>query len=91
MNDRFKQFRGRTSGRCDAYWFRFFCQVQRDLKFWLFGIAFFALFRGCLIIIYRDDLSSDVTVGNFLTAFLNGMSYDSMMVRYCKAPLSFSA
>jgi len=73
-------------GEYDLNWIRFFSQSQRDLKFWLFGIAFFALFRACFILLYRGDLSSETKTHHFLVTFLNGARYDSQIVCYCIVP-----
>ena len=67
-------------------WNRFFSQVQRDLKFWLFGMAFFTLFRACLIMIYSGELAQETSAYDFINTFLNGMRFDSMVVCFWIIP-----
>ena len=72
-------------------WNRFITQWQKDLKLWLFFMAFFLLFRCALVVFFRIQIDASSTFRDVAAALINGLRYDSVITTYLLAiPLLFS-
>ena len=72
-------------------WNRFIAQWQKDLKLWLFFMAFFLLFRCALVVTFRIQINASSTYQEVAAALLNGLRFDSVFTTYLLViPLLFS-
>jgi len=92
INRELKQTRTNyTDARRMNGWSRFFVQWQKDLKLWLFFMAFFLLFRCALVIYFRHQIDASSAFLDTIAAFLNGLRFDSVVATYLLAiPFLFS-
>jgi phosphoglycerol transferase MdoB-like AlkP superfamily enzyme len=72
-------------------WNRFITQWQKDLKLWLFFMAYFLAFRCALVVFFRIQIDASSTYRDVAAALINGLRYDSVIATYLLAiPLLFS-
>ena len=78
------------AGRMNG-WNRFFVQWQKDLKLWLFFMAFFLLFRCAFVVFFRHQIDASGSYLDTIAALLNGLRFDSVITTYLVAiPFLFS-
>jgi phosphoglycerol transferase MdoB-like AlkP superfamily enzyme len=63
-------------------WNRFFTQWQKDLKLWLFYMAWFLLFRISFLVFFNHHIDESSSYFTIVAALLNGMRYDSVVATY---------
>ncbi|MFC1537994.1 LTA synthase family protein [Candidatus Latescibacterota bacterium] len=63
-------------------WHRFFKQIQKDFKLWLFCLVFLGLFRVIFIISFRSKMDTSSGLNEIIIAMLNGMRPDMMVAGY---------
>lgn len=72
-----------TTGRSNpGGWGRFTGQFQKDVKLWVFCVFFLEIFRLVFIFTFRRKMDVESSLLDVLTAALNGIRYDSMVVTY---------
>lgn len=72
-------------------WERLFRQLQKDLKLWLFGVAFLEAFRLVFIAAFHAKLGEGFSAAGLAGALLNGFRYDSRaMIIWVAVPVLFS-
>jgi phosphoglycerol transferase MdoB-like AlkP superfamily enzyme len=72
-------------------WDRFIAQWQKDVKLWLFFIAFFLLFRCTFVVLFRHQIDASSTYRDVVAALFNGLRFDSVVTMYLLAiPFLFS-
>ena len=63
-------------------WNRFITQFQKDVKLWLFFIAYFLLFRCSFQVLFRHQIDASSTYRDVMAALFNGLRYDSVIATY---------
>ena len=53
-------------------WVRWFSQLQKDAKLWLFCLACLGLLRVTFIVVFRQQISDAATAYDIAAALLNG-------------------
>jgi len=65
---------------------RFFVEFQKDLKLWLFCVAFMEAWRFLFMFIYRGHMGDSAGLLAVLASALNGARYDSKVAALWMAP-----
>ncbi len=63
-------------------WHRFNNQIQKDIKLWLFFMAFFLLFRCAFVFFFWHQLHASSTYRDIAAAVFNGLRFDSVITTY---------
>lgn len=63
-------------------WNRFFLQFQKDLKLWLYGVAYLEVYRLVLILYFHRRLDAASGWAEITRAMLNGFRYDTVVAAY---------
>jgi phosphoglycerol transferase MdoB-like AlkP superfamily enzyme len=63
-------------------WNRFITQWQKDVKLWLFFMAFFLLFRCAFLVLFRHQINAASTYRDVVAALFNGLRFDSVITTY---------
>ncbi len=70
---------------------RFFRQVQRDFRLWLFLTAALTVYRVVFILIFREEIGDGGHLRSLLAALLTGLRFDAQAATYWMlAPLAAS-
>jgi phosphoglycerol transferase MdoB-like AlkP superfamily enzyme len=70
---------------------RFFRQVQRDFRLWLFFTAALTVYRVVFILIFREEIGDGGRLHSLLAALLTGLRFDAQAATYWMlAPLAAS-
>jgi phosphoglycerol transferase MdoB-like AlkP superfamily enzyme len=59
-------------------WNRFFRQLQKDVKLWMFCFLSFGVYRAAFIYYFKDKIGASTSVKDFERVFISGFRYDSM-------------
>ena len=63
----------------ERFWNRFFLQIQRDFRLWLFFMLALSLFRLVFVVVFRGQIDAQSGGRDILAAMLNGLRFDSMV------------
>ncbi len=63
-------------------WNRFLKELSNLIFFWIFGVLFFALFRGIFIWFFQKKITHDVRLGEYFEIFFMGFRFDCTAIAY---------
>ena len=61
---------------------RFFRQVQRDFRLWLFFTAALTVYRVIFLLIFREEIGDGVRLRSLLAALVTGLRFDAQTATY---------